>query len=130
MENKKCEEWIAEITDTDSEIWYADIEGDSREDVIADGIEYAKEEGLSIFRIGRKIQVDIPTVNADSILDDAYEQVYDEMGEVAEGFLDNVPTKQYMELEERLNEVFYNWIKKYKLEPTCYKIAEEEIIEI
>ncbi|BFN03892.1 hypothetical protein [Clostridium tetani] len=130
MKNKKCKEWIAEITDTDNEIWSTDIEGDSREDVIADGMEYAKEEGLASFRIGRRIQVGIPTINVDSILDNAYEQLYDEVGEAAEGFLNNVSTEQGQELENKLDEVFYNWVKKHKLEPTCYTIVDDEIIEV
>lgn len=130
MENKKCEEWIAEMTDTDNEIWSADIEGNSREDVIADGMKYAKEEGLSSFRIGQKIPVGVPTLDIDSILEDAYEQVYNEVGEVAEGFLDDVSKEQEKELEEKLNEAFYNWIKKHKLEPTCYVVINDEVIEV
>ncbi|KIN79756.1 hypothetical protein SD74_19155 [Clostridium botulinum] len=118
------------MTDTDSEIWSSDIEGNSREDVIADGMEYAKEEGLASFRIGQCISVSIPTLDTDSILEDAYDQIYDEVGESAEGFLDDVTSEQEKELEDKLNEVFYNWIKKHKLEPTCYTVINNEIIEV
>lgn len=135
-EGMKCssyapiEEWTADITQTNSEIWTSDIEGSSREDVIADGMEYAKEEGYSSFRIGKKIPVGVPTLDIDSILESAYNQVYDEVGECAEGFLDDVTKEQQRELEEQLNEVFYNWVIKHKLQPNCYTVTNEEIIEV
>ncbi|AWZ50055.1 hypothetical protein C3495_14275 (plasmid) [Clostridiaceae bacterium 14S0207] len=130
MKNKSCEEWIAEITDTDSEIWNSDIEGDTREEVIKEGMKMAKEDGLAMFRIGRQIPVGVPTLDIDSILEDAYYQVYNEVGEVAEEFLEDVTSQQQKELEEKLNEVFFNWIKQHKLEPTCYSIINDEWIEI
>lgn len=130
MEIKKCEEWIAEITDIDSEIWNSDIEGDTRKEVIKEGMKMAKEEGLVTFRIGRKIPVGIPSLDVDNILEDTYNQVYDEVGEVAESFLEDITPEQQKELEEKLNEVFYNWIKKHKLEPTCYTVADDEFIEV
>ncbi|WP_023976976.1 hypothetical protein [Clostridium beijerinckii] len=33
-------------------------------------------------------------------------------------------------LKETLNKVSYNWHKKHKLCPSCYKILNEEIIEV
>ncbi|AEB77654.1 hypothetical protein ADU80_04860 [Clostridium botulinum] len=122
--------WIAEITDIDSEIWNSDIEGDTRKEVIKEGMRMAKEEGLVTFRIGRQIPIGIPTLDIDSILEGAYDQVYDEVGEVAEGFLEGVTSEQQKELEEKLNEVFYNWIKKHKFEPSCYIVVDDEFIEV
>ncbi|KLU74213.1 hypothetical protein [Clostridium botulinum] len=122
--------WIAEITDIDSEIWNSDIEGDTRKEVIKEGMRMAKEEGLVTFRIGRQIPIGIPTLDIDSILEGAYDQVYDEVGEVAEGFLEGVISEQQKELEEKLNEVFYNWIKKHKFEPSCYIVVDDEFIEV
>jgi hypothetical protein len=124
------EEWVADITQKDSEIWSADVEGNSREDVIVDGMEYAKSEGYSSFRIGKKIPVGVPTLDIDSILESAYEQVYDQVGECAEGFLDDVTPEQQKELKEQLNDVFFNWIVKHKLEPNCYTIINDEVVEV
>jgi len=130
MEIKKVqEEWIADMAQTDCEIWNADIEGNSREDVVADGMGYAKEEGYESFRIGRKIPVGVPNLDVDSILENACEQVYDEVGECAEGFLD-VTKEQQKELEEQLNEVFFKWIVKYNLQPNCYTVINDEVIEV
>ena len=131
MENKNInEEWLAELTETDCEIWGSDIEGNSREEVIKDGMKAAKEDGLESFRIGRKIPVGVPTLDVDDILERAYEQVYNEVGEVAEGFLNDVTLEQQNELEEQLNEVFYNWINKYKLQPNCYTVLDDEVIKV
>jgi hypothetical protein len=131
MKVKKVqEEWTAEIGNVNSEIWSSDIEGNSREDVIAEGMEYAKEEGYKSFRIGKKIPVGVPALDIDNILEQVSNQIYDEVGEVAEDYLDDVTKEQYKELEESLNEVFFKWIKKHNLEPTCYTVANEEIIEV
>ena len=130
MNKQETELWIAEITYTDSEIWVADIEGNSREDIIADGMEYANDEGLSFFRIGQCIPAGIPTLDIDSVLEGAYEQVYNEVGESAEGFLNDVTKEQQKELEDKLNEVFYQWVKKYRLEPTCYTVINDEVIQV
>ena len=130
MSNGIKEEWVAEITEVDSEIWRGDIEGNSREDVIEDGMREAKEEGLKSFRIGRKIPVCIPAVDAELVINDACEQIYDEVGECGDTFMENVTDKQEEELEEQLSEVFYNWVKKHHLEPTCYTVVDEETINV
>lgn len=126
----KKEEWIVELTETDSEIWSSDIDCNSREEAIEEGIKAAKEEGLSSFRIGMKEPCTMATIYADSIIEHAQEQLYDEVGEVSETYLEYVTKEQEEELEETLNEVFYNWHKKYDLFPNCYKILNDEVIEV
>jgi hypothetical protein len=122
------EKWIVELTDTDSEIWDCDIECDSREAAIENGIEYAKEECLSSFRIGKSIECDVPSVDIKFLLDDMQEQLYNEVGECSETYLESATIEMFKELEEQLNEVIYQWHKKYKLEPQCCKIIDEETI--
>lgn len=124
------EEWIVELTEVDSEIWSSDIECNSREDAIKEGMNCAKEEGLESFRIGRVIPCGVPSIDADNIIERAYEQLYDEVGECSETYLDNVTKEQFEELEESINEVFYQWNKKHKLEPTCYKVVNDETVKV
>lgn len=38
------EEWIVELTESDSEIWSSDIDCDSREEAIQEGMKCAKNE--------------------------------------------------------------------------------------
>ena len=122
------EKWIVELTDIDSEIWDCDIECDSRETAIENGIEYAKEECLSSFRIGRSVEYGVPCIDVNCLLDDMQEQLYNEVGECSETYLESATVEMFKELENQINEVIYRWHKKYKLEPQCYKIIDEETI--
>ena len=124
------EEWIVELTETDCEIWHSDIDCNSREQAIKGGVTYAKEDGLKSCRIGRAIPCGIPNIDTDWLLERAQEQLYDEVGELSEVYLDSVTKEEFKELDEQLNEVFYQWHKKYKLEPNCYKVIDDEVIEV
>lgn len=126
----KKEEWIVELTESSSEIWSSDIDCNSREDAIEEGMKAAKEDGLESFRIGRKECCGMATIDVSTVIEQAQEQLYDEVGEVAETYLENVTKEQEKELEEALNEVFHNWHKKHKLFPSCYKILNDEVIEV
>lgn len=124
------EDWIVELTESDSEIWSSDIDCNSREEAIEEGMKASKEDGLQSFRIGRQENCSMAHIYADSIIENAQEQLYDEVGEVSETYLECVTKEQEKELEEALNDVFYNWHKKHRLFPSCYKIFDDEIIEV
>ena len=124
------EEWIVELTESDNEMWYADIDCNSREEAIEEGMKGAIEDGLESFRIGRQESCDIPTIDVSSVIEDAQEQLAEEIGEVSESYLDSVTKEQEEELEVELNEVFRKWHKKHNLFPTCYNILDEEVIEV
>ena len=127
------EDWIVELTESDNETWYADIECDSREKAIKIGMEEATEEGLESFRIGRREKCAIPRVSSidvETIIENARYKLADEIGEVSEGYLDEVTEDQEKELEEVLNVVFCEWHKKHNLFPNCYKIFDDERIEV
>lgn len=121
-------EWVAEV-DMNTDTWLGDI-WDTREEAIKNGTKQAKEEGVNCFRIGRAIPCAIPSISVDTVIEYAYEQLYDEVGEVAETYLEGVTKEQSQELEESLNEIFYEWSKKYNLLPSCYRIENEEVIEV
>ena len=124
------ENWIVELTEIDYEIWDSDIECNSREEAIKEGMKRAKKEGLKSFKIGRIIPCRIPNVDTDWLLEKAQEQLYDEAGELADVYLDSMTKEEFKELDKLLNEVFQQWHKKHKLEPNCYKIINDEIIEV
>ena len=126
---KNKEVWIVDLREGEYDVWQADIETNSREEAIQLGTEQAKEEGLSQFSIGRQVSCGMSYISADTIIENAQEQLYDEVGEVAEGYLDTTK-EQDKELEDKLNEVFYEWHKKYNLFPTCYKVENTETIEV
>lgn len=51
---------------------------------------------------------------------------YDEGGEYAENYLDDVTKEQREELEEQLDVVFNAWLEKYDLYPNFYTIPAYE----
>lgn len=127
---KKIKEvWIVDLREGENEIWQADIEANSREEAVKIGIEQAKEEGLNQFSIGKQVLCSISHIWADSIIENAQEKLYDEVGEVAECYLDTTK-EQDKELEDMLNKAFYEWHKKYNLFPSCYKVENTETIEV
>lgn len=124
------EKWIVELIETDEEIWYSDIDCDTREEAIQKGMKYAKKENLKSFRIGKIIPCGVPNIDIDWVLERAEEQLYDEVGESSEIYLDGVTKEQIEELDEQLNEVFYQWHKKHKLEPDCFEVIDNEVIKV
>lgn len=123
------EVWIVDLREGDHDIWQADIETDSREEAIKLGIEQAKEEGIKQFSIGRQVSCGMSNISVDTVIENAQERLYDEVGEVAEGYLDTTK-EQDDELEDILNKAFYEWHKKYNLFPTCYKVENTETIDV
>ena len=103
----KKEDWIVELTENDDEIWSADIECYSREEAITEGIKGAIEDGLESFRIGRREACEVPRICAETIIENAIEDLSEEVGEAAESYLDETTNDQEKELEEELNEVFW-----------------------
>lgn len=129
MENNQ-EKWIAFICETDEDTWREDESGFSREEVIEIGMKLAKEEGLKSFQIGKVVECGMSTIDVTTILEHAQEQLYDEVGESSEDYLSETTNEQENELEEALNEVFYQWHKKHNLFPNCYTIINCEVIEV
>lgn len=125
---EKC--WIAELTEIDSETWCNDLECDSREAAIEEGMILAKEEGMTCFRIAKATPCGIPSIDGEYIIDDLQNQLCSEVGEVGEDYLEDATKEQINELEEQLNEVFYNWNIKHGFEPNCYTIEESEWIKV
>ena len=122
--------WIVELTEKEDDIWFADIECNSRQEAIREGMEKAKSQGLKSYRIGRSISCEVPNIFADWIIENAQEQLGYEVGEVADDYLEGVNEEQIKELEEEINEVFQDWNKRYNLEPNCYKVVDVERINV
>lgn len=133
--------WVINITH--GEIW-TNVEDwgefDSKEKATEYGkknyTEMIKSYGDSIqlendkyFSVGQVEHV-YPHIDAERIIDDAGENIYDQCGEVADDYLMNVNEKDIEELEEKLNDVFSDWLKKTNNQPTFYQIANTEDIGV
>ena len=121
--------WGIQFTEVDNEIWDIDYEGyETKEEAINDGLTMINEG--SAFRVGRIVPCEISGIDTDRVIDYARDKLYDEVGEFAETYLNDITTEQEKELEEALNNVFYEWHKKHNLFPTCYIVEDEEYVTI
>jgi len=124
-------------TNTPTEEWYASCDGeifgdvgpfDSREDAIALGgvkirDECNRDPGTKFF-VGLSVPWDLPTVDADMVIEQARLEAYDAVEEWAEDWLDRVPEEQLDALTERLTEVFHKWLAETGNVPTFYRVTK------
>ncbi|WP_455796113.1 hypothetical protein [Clostridium butyricum] len=122
--------WILDIQQYDNEIWMPEEYFDDKEDAQKYGYEIAEKEGLSRFRIGLCEDAENFGIDVDRVIENIQEAMYEEIGEAAEDYLDDVTKEDALELEKRLNEVFYKWQEEHNYKPSFYKIISEEVIEV
>ncbi|WP_455798055.1 hypothetical protein [Clostridium butyricum] len=94
------------------------------------GYEIAEKEGLSRFRIGLCEDAENFGIDVDRVIENIQEAMYETIGEAAECYLDDVTKEDALELEKRLNEVFYKWQEEHNYKPSFYKVISEEVIEV
>jgi hypothetical protein len=80
------------------------------------------KEVIKSFNIGQVEKVYPCGVDVDFILENIAENTVDGM-EAGEDYLCDVIDKHRAELEEKLNDVLFAWMKKYKYEPTFFRIV-------
>ena len=117
--------WTYEL-DINSDIWSGGI-CDSREEAIAEATKEALIDNIKEFKIGQCEEIN-HGIDVDDVLERINNTMYDEAGEVAEDYLDNVKDEHKEELEKELNKVFFAWQEKYKYKPNFYIIVDEEVI--
>ena len=118
--------WTYEVN-LNSDIWNGEI-FDTKEEAIAEGRKEAIEYKKDSFKVGIIEESTNFGVDVDQVIENIQEAMYDEVGEVAEDYLDDVSKKDALELEEKLNEVFYKWQEEHNYKPSFYKVISEEII--
>lgn len=124
--------WMYNLNGT--EIWTGE-EFNTKEDAIRAGKEELNTEKLrefysNQFQVGQVAEVFPSGVDIDFILENVAENTTNETGEVGEDYLCDVEDEHRDELEEKLNEVLFAWMKKYKYEPDFYKIENVETIKL
>ena len=123
-------------------IWDCDVEFETREEAIAYGKKnfeelYEEEHGeifnsenyKKVFYVGQ-IERFVPSVSADSVVEQIAENAYDEVGELAEDYLSHVSIKELVVLEEKFNKVLKEWMDETKNNPTFFKITNTEEINV
>lgn len=103
--------------------------------------ESAIEEGLSVhgedeWSSEKQLSVGVfvpykPSINVDGLIERWQEDAYDDYYECGGSsiYLDSVTDEQSKELQDELNKVLQEWIKKYNLEANFGEVHNVEVVE-
>ncbi len=69
-----------------------------------------------------------PSTSAECVIEQIQADMYEEYGECAEQYLDDVTKEQTDQLDVELNKVIDTWIEKYGLQPNFYGVTDIEYI--
>ena len=122
------DKWTYEI-DITRERWRGGVY-DTKEEAIKQGKKEAIEDRKQSFKVGI---IEEPTnfgVDVNQVIGNLQEAMYEEIGEAGWDYLDDVTKEDALELEKRLNEVFYKWQEEHNYKPSFYKVISEEVIEV
>ena len=114
---KKKYAWSRKI---DDEIWRG-----GPCDSVKECVEEAKTEGYQdgdTFALGYIEPYEVNYVNSDQIIEFLVQDACDQVGEVAEDWLNSIVREQREDLEDRVLKVVKEWLKDCHEEPTFYKI--------
>lgn len=113
------------VLSTDEEHWSFHDVWDSEEEAVRDAEGYL---GLMLgqrFFVGRIEEVDLSKViDPESILEGAAETVFEEVGEVSEKWLTNVPKEKVAQLGGFLSHTFRTWLSVNGFLPTFRKVTD------
>ncbi|EPR7326956.1 hypothetical protein [Listeria monocytogenes] len=107
---------------------YNSLEDNKRRDYdLSDGLNMRPldYENIYTFFVGQIEEVGFPN-EVDTLLEIIAERIYAEVGEYAEGYLDDVT----QEHKEQLSDLIYEWAKQRDYLPACFKIEMVEEIDI
>lgn len=104
---------------------------DTKEEAITQGFDTYPREDYDKFYVGQVESANTSIkIYADNILEQVADHVYDDVGEVAEDYLNYVKQEDKNILEELLNRTLINWMNEYGYNPSFFKIVNTERIEI
>lgn len=131
---KQHKNLIPNESESDMRKWvYCSIHADSFDseefNTKKEAIQHAKKEGHTVFRIGRVSHVG-PHLDIQAAVENSADEVYHEVGELAERYLTNIPKEFMTELEDEINAVFQSWLTKHKLNPTFFLVEDVETITL
>lgn len=123
----QSEKWVYS---TNEELFSSD-EYDSKEEAIKAAKEdYTWEDQCPTFYVGQVQEVDFHLdVDVDAILERIAVLVSEEVGEVADNYLDDVTAEHAEQLNDELNEVVQKWMNQHQYNPTFYSVIHIEKVE-
>lgn len=66
------------------------------------------------------------TIDADDVIERLREEAHEEVGEVADEWLENVSAEEVAELAHDLNAALTAWLDRHKLQPTYFAVQDVE----
>ncbi len=117
------EKWTWE---TENKDWWENPSVETREEAI----ERAKKEGLKKFVIGQCEKHVLPSVDADSILENMSDTLDDEVSEAGERWYGDISLEDTQLLENMLNETLIKWADQTKNHPSSYTVIGIEEIQV
>ena len=124
--------WMYSLTN--SEIWTGET-FETKEKAITEGykeaLEMQEEEFYKdYFNVGQCVEVLPSGIDVEFLLENIAENTTDDVGEVGDDYLMDVTKEHQRELEEKLNNVLFEWMDKYNYKPTFFKIENIERVEL
>ena len=120
--------WTYELNITE-DIWRGGI-FNTKEEAIREANLEAEINGVDRFKVGIVKEIENIGIDIEFVLERIQAEMYAEAGEIADDYLCSVSKKHEEELENKLNEVFFEWQKKHCYKPTFYNVVSEEIIKV
>lgn len=112
------------------EYWSYSEEFDSKEDAIEFG---RKECCHEDFYVGQKYDLEFDGKDlydpSERIIEDLDDCLFNEVGEAGEYWYNSITIKMEEDLNKMINEAVLTWIEKNKLQPSCFKIDDVELIK-
>jgi hypothetical protein len=128
MKHSKEGKWTYSLSD---EIFTSGEYFETKEQAIEGGKADLTWEGkCPTFYVGQVESVDFALyVDPDGVLENIAQSVYDEVGEVAEDYLNHIDKQHLEALEEDLNKVVRQWMDKFGYNPTFFKVVNIETVK-
>lgn len=124
---KNNEKWI--YSESQDLYWGYSEEFDTKEKAIEAAKEDREIECSTIF-VGMKVAPTVCDIDVDSMLENIAMNTTERFDDYADGFLENVSSEHFDELEEKLNNVFLEWMSKYDYNPNWFEVVEIEEVEL
>lgn len=122
------EKWVYMLGDEHTSEFFK-----TKESAIAEGLcVYGEDEWSSEKELSVGIFVPYqPYINVDGLIERWQEDVYDDYSECRgyDTYLEDVTDEQTKELQDELNKVLQEWIKKHNLEANFGEIHSVEVVE-
>lgn len=117
----------------DEEYWDSYYEFNSKEDAIKFG-KTNRLEGFphEDFYVGQIYSIEFDGKDlydpSERIIEELSDCLYDEVGDCSENWYNSIAREMEEDLNKMINETVLKWIENNKLQPSCFKIDDVELI--